>query len=393
MFESKDINAMKPGIMRHLPAIALSCAVLFPCPLRGAELPPSQVVVDMLWHDRFDELEQLTSALRQEKLEFYAGYSKLSMVYGYLDGPGDQADDSVWKQYIVKLEKWAEAHPQSPTPLVALANTYKGWAWKARGSGYGNTVTKQGRKLFRDRLDNARRYLNAADRLPTKDPEVYHALIRVAMGLGWPKGEMEAVFNKGVAIEPNYLQLYHAKAYYLLPRWRGDPGDWEEFANAAADARGSEDGEILYMTIARSQAWSEGDEFFRHTRISYERMKRGFEASLRRYPNFVSEMNSFCYFACIAGDRATAKVLFSKIAGRWEKDVWEQKGNFVRWQNWASHNGRAPVAAMRGRPARAPLTTEQIKSALLITGVVWLGIVAVVVAVVWSIVRNYQKSK
>src|SRR6185436_1039262 len=125
MFESKDINAMKPGIMRHLPAIALSCAVLFPCPLRAAELPPSQEVLDMLWHDRFDELEQLTSALRQEKLEFYAGYSKLSMVYGYLDGPGDQADDSVWKQYIVKLEKWAEAHPQSPTPLVALANTYK----------------------------------------------------------------------------------------------------------------------------------------------------------------------------------------------------------------------------------------------------------------------------
>jgi hypothetical protein len=393
MYDSKEISAMKPGIMRHLPAITLSCAVLFPCPLRTAELPRSQEVVDMLWHDRFDELEKLTSDLRKEKLEFYAGYSKLSTVYGYLDGPGRKADDSVWKEYISKLEKWAAAYPQSPTPLVALGNTYKDWAWKARGGGYGDTVTRQGWKLFEDRLDNARRYLKSADRLPTKDPEIYHALVTVAMGLGWPREEMEAVFNKGVEIEPNYLQLYHAKAYYLLPRWHGEPGDWEAFAKEAADARGGEEGDILYMAIARSQAWSEGSELFGNTRISYARMKRGFEASLRCHPNYVWEMNSFCYFACIAGDRETAKDHFNKINGRWEKEVWGQQGKFVQWQNWATQNGRAPATAMRGRPTRAPPTSEQIKSALLVTGAIWLGVVVLVAAIVWSIVHNHQKSK
>jgi hypothetical protein len=242
-------------------------------------------------------------------------------------------------------------------------------------------------------LDNARRYLKAADRLPTKDPEVYTALITVAMGLGWPREEMEAVFKKGVVIEPNYLQLYNAKAYYLLPRWHGEPGEWEAFAQEVADARGGEEGDILYTNIGRSEAWSEGVEFFRDTRISYARMKRGFEASLRRYPNYVWEMNSFCYFACIAGDRETAKGLFNRIGGLWEKDVWGQNDKFVQWQNWATHNARAPAAATRSRLGRAPLTTEQVKSALLIAGAIWLGIVAVVAAVVWSIVRNHQKSK
>jgi hypothetical protein len=384
---------MKPGVKIVALSVALSCAVFFLAPLRAAELPPRQEVVDMLWHERFDELEKLTGELRQAKLGFYAGYSDLSRVYGFLEGPGRKAEDSVWKEYILKLEKWAEAYPQSPTPLVALGNTYKDWAWKARGGGVSDTVSKQGWKLFGDRLDNARRYLRDAAKLPVKDPEVYHALITVAMGLGWPREEMEAVFRKGVEVEPNYLQLYTAKAYYLLPRWHGEPGEWEAFAQEAADGRGGEEGDILYMSIARSQAWSEGGRFFRSTRISYARMKRGFEASLRRYPDYVWEMNSFCYFACIAGDRETAKSLFSSIGGRWEKDVWRQHDSFVRWQKWATGKGRAPAATTRNRLTRAPLTSEQVKSALLITGVIWLGIVVVVTVVVWSIVRNHQRPK
>src|SRR6266511_2083677 len=110
---------MKPGMRKLVRAIALNCAVLFLAPLRAAELPPRQEVADLLAHERFADLEKLASDLRQEKLGFYAGYSKLSQVYGYLDGPGRKADDSVWKEYIIKLEKWAAAYPQSPTPLVA----------------------------------------------------------------------------------------------------------------------------------------------------------------------------------------------------------------------------------------------------------------------------------
>ena len=97
---------MKPGMKKLSRTVALSCAVLFLTPLRAAELPTRQEMVDMLWHERFDDLEQITSELRKEQLSFYAGYSKLSRVYGYFDGPGRKADDSVWKDYISKLEKW-----------------------------------------------------------------------------------------------------------------------------------------------------------------------------------------------------------------------------------------------------------------------------------------------
>jgi len=127
--------------------------------------------------------------------------------------------------------------------------------------------------------------------------------------------------------------LYESKACFLLPRWYGKPGEWEAFAEEAASARGGDDGDILYMAIARSQAWSERENFFKNTSISYERMQRGFEASLKRYPNYTWEMNSYCYFACIANDRSTAKDMFGKINGRWEGAIWGDESYFKKWSN------------------------------------------------------------
>src|SRR2546421_674195 len=291
---------MEAGMKSLFGLAALGCSCVFVLTTRAAEGPSRQEVLDLLWHEQFDELEQLTGELRKEKLGFYNGYSKLSTVYGYLDGPGRSAEDRVWQDFLGKLQSWAQARPESATPLIALGDAYIAYAWKARGGGFADTVTEKGWRLFGERLQSARKNLEAAEKMPGKDAEVYRALIVVAMAQGWPRNQMEAVFRKGIEFEPNYQQLYETKAYYLLPRWSGEPGEWETFATEAADTRGEEEGDILYMAIARSQAWSEGAQFFRNTRISYERMKRGFEASLRRYPDSVWEMNSYCYFACIA---------------------------------------------------------------------------------------------
>jgi hypothetical protein len=272
--------------------------------------------------------------LRKEKIVFYSGWPKLGIVYEQLNGPGSHVKDIVWQEFIAKIEKWQKAYPQSPTPCIALGETYVSWAWNARGGGYADTVTEEGSRLMGERLKKARAVLEAAEQLPVVDAELYRVKLTVALGQGWSKDEMDVAFKKGVALAPNYLRLYEAKAYFLLPRWYGEPGEWEAFVKQAADARGGEEGDILYMAIARSQAWTEKAEFFKKTSISYERMKRGFESSLRRYPDYVWDMNYYCYFACIADDQNQAKQLFEKIKGRWEGAVWS-KDDFQRWQEWA----------------------------------------------------------
>ncbi len=377
---------------KSLLSIALLLCLFF-FQTRAAQPPSRQEVLDMVWHEQFDELERLDGELRGQKPGFYRGYSPLSKIYGHLAGIGRNTDDAVWKEYIGKLEQWARAYPESPTPRVALGNLYVSWAWKARGGGWGSEVTEEGWRLMRERLEKAREHLEDAERLPVKDPELYRAFLSVALGQGWPREEMEAVFKKGVELDPDYQQLYESKAYFLLPRWYGEPGEWEAFAQQTADARGGEEGDILYMAIARSQAATEGAEFFRNTRISYQRMKLGFEASLRRYPDYVWEMNSYCYFACIAGDRDTARQLFQKIGDRWEKEVWRQRNYFQQWQDWAVHRGRLPAAATGsgGRTGRVLLTPDRVKSALVIAGAIWLGLVAIIGAVVWLMVRRSRK--
>jgi hypothetical protein len=224
-----------------------------------------------------------------------------------------------------------------------------------------------------------------------KDPGVYNALLRVARGQGWDKDEMNAVFQKGIELEPNYQQLYESKACFLLPRWYGKPGEWEAFAEEAASARGGDDGDILYMAIARSQAWSERENFFKNTSISYERMQRGFEASLKRYPNYTWEMNSYCYFACIANDRSTAKDMFEKINGRWEGAIWRDESYFKKWEQWGLHAGLRP-AATPNPDVPAPIIARHWKLILLIVMGIWLGLLTTIGLIIWLVVRSPRKS-
>lgn len=310
--------------------------------LFAAELPSRDAVLRMVYNGQFDQLEKLTGELRTQKLEFYNGYSQLSVFDGYLVGFSSSTEDCKWEEYVEKLKAWSDAYPKSSTPLIALGNTYKNWAWKARGSGWASEVTDQGGRLFKERLYKARENLEAADKLAVKDPELYNAMILIAIGQGWPKDKMDAAFQKGVKLEPNYLKLYESKAYFLLPRWYGKPGEWEAFAEEAANARGGNDDDILYMSIARSQACFDREDFFKNTSISYKRMQRGFETSLKRYPNYTWEMNSYCYFACIADDRKTAEKLFRKINGQWEKDIWWNENNFKQWEQWGLRDGVRP---------------------------------------------------
>jgi hypothetical protein len=357
--------------------------------LSAVEVPSREAVLQMIANEQFAQLEKLTSDLRAQKLEFYRGYSKLSIVYGYLLGFSNDTDDSEWEDFIVKLQAWADAYPQSPTPRIALGNFYASWAWKARGGGYADTVTDEGWRLMKQRLEKAREYLEAAENLSVKDPEVYNALLRVALGQGWDKDEMNTVFQKGIELDPNYQQLYESKAYFLLPRWYGKPGEWEAFAEAAANTRGGDEGDILYMSIARSQAWSEQADFFKNTSISYERMQRGFEAAIQRNPDYLWDVSSYCYFACVADDRDTAKKLFQKIDGHWEKEVWGSENNFKQWEQWALQSGNRPSMPSSTRTVVSP---KRLGSIAIIIVSIWVGLLTIIGAIVWLVVRKSKKS-
>jgi hypothetical protein len=310
-------------------------------------------LMGLLADGRYSDLEDYATAAIKEPFAFHSGHPRSARMHDYLGDLPREEPERVWEQHLQRLGAWSKEFPESTTPRIMIGNTYINYAWKARGGGWASSVGSAAWKLFGERLAKARLYLEAAEKLSGKDPELYAALLEVAVGQGWRRPEMEAAFNKGININSNYLPLYRQKARYLLPRWHGKRGDWEAFATEAANARGGEEGDVLYTTIAVSQAWTEGDQFFKNTEFSYERIKRGFEGAVARFPSN-GQTNCYAWIACIANDRETAGRLFRVIGASWEPSGWDDRQTFIRWQSWALGNGVRTVRA----PASLPKTTR-----------------------------------
>lgn len=289
---------------------------------------------------KFDQLEALIQKHRGLPIKLgNCDETTPEIFYGYFDF-SSSVPDSRWESIASLLQEWAKAYPKSPTPLAALGELYINYGWKARGSGYADTVSPQGWELLKERLTKAKGYLERAAALQMQDPCLYSALITVAMGLSdLPRDYMESAYERGVAVAPYYMPTYYAKANYLLPRWYGARGEWEAWLKKAADDRGGKEGDIIYAWVASYVSGLEYQDFFHLTAADYPRMKRGFEAALELTgPKEASiNLNYLCFFACLAGDRSTAKKCFQRMDGHWLQSIWGSKTYFDRWRAWVAN--------------------------------------------------------
>lgn len=93
-------------------------------------------------------------------------------------------------------------------------------AWKERGGGYANTVSKDGWKGFRENLKVAYQLLKKAHDLRPNSPEPAARLITVSMGGGTEEG-IRYWFEQAIKAEFDYENAYHSYLLAILPRWGG----------------------------------------------------------------------------------------------------------------------------------------------------------------------------
>lgn len=286
-------------------------------------------------HD-FDELEKVAHALRASKAEFPNGYWKLGRFAAGFSGLPLQASESRWTNLFEHLKLWVKAKPDSITARTALGWALREYAWKARGTGWANTVTPSAWKLFHARLAESRETLLSATNSPEKCPLWFSSLLGVGLGEGWPRPMYDRVFAAGTNFLPGFAPIYFVKCYHLLPRWHGAAGEWEQFASDAADEFGGDEGDVLYARIA----WAMHENrvytnMFRESKLSWPRTKRGFLLLQERYPDSISLTSEFCCLAGVARDRVLMKELFAKLEGRVDLSVWKDKARFIRDRQWA----------------------------------------------------------
>ncbi len=283
---------------------------------------------DYSWIDRE------SGKLRASKERLPGGYWKLRALYDAIDAPaGEQASDGDWQDQITKLEGWAKQRPQSITPRVALAEAWRSYAWKARGGGQAKTVSDAAWKVFNKRLGIAAQVLFEAASLKEKCPHWYVSSLWLGIGQGWDREVFERLFAEAVKLEPTYYYLHQVKAMYLLPRWYGEEGEWERFAEESALNVGGHEGDIIFFAIYSSM-FSMHDITFMNTRKpAWPRLHGGFRSIEKLYGAAPHRLNEACFFAAATGDYRAAVELFHRISEEYDQTVWRSKSTFEVFRN------------------------------------------------------------
>ena len=177
----------------------------------------------------FVSLENAAQQLRASRAIYFHGIWALTSFYDGVSYIPDGTPDSECEDFLNKIRAWIAARPYSVTARIALADALTNYAWKARGTGWANTVSSEANFLFEDRLRQAQQVLDEAKTLPQKCPEWWEAEQTVALGLGMDKNAYLAMVNQAIAFEPTFMSFYSNAVYFLQPRWYGDPGDSENF--------------------------------------------------------------------------------------------------------------------------------------------------------------------
>jgi hypothetical protein len=219
---------------------------------------------------------------------------------------------------------------------VALARTYLLYAYDARGHGFANTVSDSGWKLFEVRTTMAKGILDEASNLPTKCPEWYVDMLLVAQNQSWDNDRSRTLFDEAFKFEPGYYYNARVLAAYLLPKWSGEEGATEKFAQDVADRVGGEQGDALYFEVASADYVICGCED--DPKMSWERIEKGFEASEKQYGVSMLNLNRLAYLAMHVGRTypIVADKVLTRIGEQWDEETWDTQQNFEDVKKWAA---------------------------------------------------------
>ncbi len=290
---------------------------------------------ELLAAKNYDALDGMAHEFRKSGACHPNGLAKLNSFYGGFE-LDDKEAEALWKSRLAALQSWTKAKPKSVTARVAYAHFLTDYAWKARGSGVANTVTEGGWKLFGERLQQAAVELRNLEGLDEQCPHARMVLSRILLGLGAQKPAYEKFFEDSIKTTPGYTGYYYRQAIYLLPRWFGEPGEWESALAKGADKIGGDEGDMLYARVV----WLMYDynvartNMFKEYNLSPARVDNGFQLIQKQFPDSLSVKSKRAHFACLSGNQKTARELFDSLGGKVDLTVWKSEQKFQRFAEW-----------------------------------------------------------
>jgi Domain of unknown function (DUF4034) len=292
----------------------------------------------------YNKLDELATKFRSSKECYADGTWKLSEVYFalgvsnniYGNSMYNNIPNTAFEHRLADLRNWITAKPTSITARIALANVQIDYAWNARGGDYASKVTDQGWQLFGEKLDEAAKTLSDAKDLDEKCPMYWTLMMRIALGQQLSRDAFDNIFNQAVHFEPNFVIYYGQRANFLLPRWYGNPGEWERDLTRSADKMGGDDGDVLYAQVVwRLNRSTHFDNIFQENNLAWPRVKSGLEILQSRHPNALVVKSEGARLAVLADDKEAARKYFDDINGQADATIWISREEFLRFASSA----------------------------------------------------------
>jgi hypothetical protein len=287
----------------------------------------------------YDKLDAFAKRLRDSKESYADGVWKVFYVYDGLD-LSDEASDAEWQKRFKAIKSWIDAKPDSITARVAMAKDLVSYAWKARGTGYADTVSEASWKVFYQRLNQAVNVLNSAKTLNEQCPCLWSVLLQAHLGSQIERSQYDATFEAAIKAWPDYTPYYFKRAYFLFPRWYGAEGEWEKDLEQSADKVGGDEGDMLYARVVWSaHQTGTSTDIFEDYKLSWPRVDKGFEIIEKRFPNSLIAQNEAAHLAGLAHDGNATRKYLERTRGKVDVSVWDSLQQFVDYAN----NAYTPV--------------------------------------------------
>jgi hypothetical protein len=215
-----------------------------------------------------------------------------------------------------------------------LADAYTSYAWFARGNG--EKVQDSAWPIFKDRLNRGAFSLNASRRLSAGNPQWYNTALLIARGLEWPRDRADTLVKEAAALEPLYQHTYSTMAIFLLPRWYGEPGDWETFAQDTADRIGGVEGSAVYNHIALRVAnyHNNSRKYFETNDVNWRKLQWSFADREKLYGPSLQSLNEMLRLCEGVDDKTAARAFLKRVGDNWDQSVWRTRQTFDRYKVW-----------------------------------------------------------
>ncbi len=264
---------------------------------------------DLLYRGNFKEIERVGSELIQTKARQPFSAWKIRHFADAITNPKNPKDAKDWEFVIEKWETWQKESGSARDAGQGLPELRP----QRQGIGFRCQVAEGNWPKFEERVKKAEGILQEARKKDPKNPENYRNLLHCGIFQGWHRKKMDELLKESITVAPDYFDCHYNMAYYLMERWHGNEGDWQRYANSLPEMLGGDTGLIVYARLSENLYQHYQKDFFaedRDDKISWKRMKAGFEALVKHYPDSSQILNSYACFAWRAGDLETAREKF-----------------------------------------------------------------------------------